>query len=94
LQSRPDIPGVKLKKTLTAVPADDLAQCIDLADSAEAAQKNPENYVFFIAHMYHLFGKEDEEDPDAPWSIKENWNFEMKIRDKNPVFGATKDGMD
>ena len=80
----------KLKMILTAVPADDLAECIKLSNSPEAAQANPENYVFFIAHMYHLYGEKDGEEP---WSIGKNWNFASQGRGRNRVFGATQRGM-
>ncbi|KAK4164603.1 hypothetical protein QBC43DRAFT_288507 [Cladorrhinum sp. PSN259] len=53
----------------------DISDCIKLAKkNPTKAQKNIENYVFFIAHMYHLFG-EDEGD-NEPVSIKKKWNFE------------------
>lgn len=48
---------VDLRMILTAIPADDLAKCIDLAGKRpRVARTNPENYVFFIAHMYHMRG--------------------------------------
>lgn len=64
--------------------ADDIASCLRLAQSQpEAARVNPENFIFFIAHMYHLFGQKD---GTEPWSIDKNWDFEIGRR--NGVFGA------
>ena len=72
------------------MPADDLAECIKLSKSPEAAQKNPENYTIFIARMYHLYGEKDGEEP---WSIGKSRNFEIQRRGGNRVFGATQGGM-
>ncbi|KAF2663356.1 hypothetical protein BT63DRAFT_461465 [Microthyrium microscopicum] len=44
-----------------------LAECINRRKSASVLRTNPENYVFFIASMYYLFGT-------AP-AIPENWDF-------------------
>ena len=42
---------------LTRDLADDLAKFIEFANrDKELAMTNPENYVFFIAHLYHMFG--------------------------------------
>lgn len=55
--------------------ADALTECIDLAKKNPAkARLNPENYVFFITHMYHLFGEDEGEDPI---SIPTNWDFRV-----------------
>lgn len=37
------------------------------------ARRNPENYVFFVAHMYHLFGT-----PGDTEGIDRQWDFEMR----------------
>ncbi|KDN70775.1 hypothetical protein CSUB01_09792 [Colletotrichum sublineola] len=68
---------------LTSDIPDDIAECMKL--KPDDAQANPENYVFFIAHMFHKFGEEDE---DEPWSIKKNWDFSM-TRSKPYVYGAS-----
>ncbi|KAM7214628.1 hypothetical protein V8F06_010027 [Rhypophila decipiens] len=55
------------------------------------AQRNPESYVFYIAHMFHLFGKPD---GNEPWSIPKNWDFHIidggatKGDKKDMVIGA------
>ncbi|KAF6823627.1 hypothetical protein CMUS01_10598 [Colletotrichum musicola] len=61
----------------------DIASCLNLP--AVDAQKNPENYIFFIAHMYHLFG---ESEGTEPWSIDTNWDFAVRGRGQNRIFGA------
>ncbi|KAK4236856.1 hypothetical protein C8A03DRAFT_35239 [Achaetomium macrosporum] len=64
----------------------DIAACINLANTDRAsAQSNPENYVFFIANMYHMFGGED---GDESWSIKKQWEFKTTDKGKNRIFGA------
>ncbi|KAK8080202.1 hypothetical protein PG997_008020 [Apiospora hydei] len=60
----------------------DIGSCTNLA--AGNAQTNPENYVFFIAHMYHMFGQKDN---NQPWSITTNWDFE--VGRENRVLGAS-----
>jgi len=73
--------------------ADGIAQCLKLGgEDAPKARKNIENFVFFIAYMYHLYG---EEDGDEPWSIKKHWDFipeEVKGDDgkKKLEYGAIK----
>ncbi|KAK0742157.1 hypothetical protein B0T21DRAFT_124691 [Apiosordaria backusii] len=63
----------------------DIASCIDLANRNGAeARQNPESYVFFVAHMYHMLGTPDAEDPDG--SINKQWDF--KVQGKDRVFGA------
>ncbi|KAL2802027.1 hypothetical protein BJX63DRAFT_438263 [Aspergillus granulosus] len=64
----------------------DIASCLGLATTdPESAQANPENYVFFIAHMYHMFG---DEDGDEPWSIHMRWDFKLTGRGRNRIYGA------
>ena len=49
---------------LTRYLADDIATCLNLGNIDPArAQRNPENYVFFIANMYHMFGGEEGGEP-------------------------------
>ncbi|KAK4038077.1 hypothetical protein C8A01DRAFT_48254 [Parachaetomium inaequale] len=63
----------------------DIADCLRLAGrNPSAARKNPENYVFFIAHMYHMRGGED---GDEPWSIRTQWDFDFP-RTGRRVYGA------
>ena len=66
---------------------DDIAQCIDAAkdNPVKTARRNPENYVFFVAHMYYLFG---EPDGDAGTSIDKNWDFELMVQSGIRVLGA------
>ncbi|KAK8064882.1 hypothetical protein PG994_007520 [Apiospora phragmitis] len=52
---------------------------------AADSQRNPENYVFFVAHMYHMY---DTKDGDEPWSMSTNWDFEPSGRVQNRVLGA------
>ncbi|CAH0056959.1 unnamed protein product [Clonostachys solani] len=59
----------------------DLGQCISF--NAQKKRTNPENYVFFFAHMTHLFGVAD---GSQPWSIPNNWDFEIQGPDR--IFGA------
>jgi hypothetical protein len=61
--------------------AADLGECIGF--NAATKRKNPENYVFFIAHMNHLFG---EPDGNQPWSIGRNWDF--AVQGNARIFGA------
>lgn len=71
---------------LTRNFADNLGESLKLSQAKQL--KNIENYVFFIAHMYHMRG-----DPDGtfPWSIDKKWNFEMMTdANGNEVFGAVK----
>lgn len=69
-----------------AVLGDDIAKCLKLAlDSPGDAQENPESYVFFIAHMYHLFGNPG---GGNPWSIDRPWNFKLTRSNGEAVFGA------
>ncbi|KZL84644.1 hypothetical protein CI238_12874, partial [Colletotrichum incanum] len=63
----------------------DIGECMNL--NAAKSRTNPENYVFFIAHMYHMFGVPDEDEPDAPWSIPTQWDFQTTLGD-DPVYGA------
>lgn len=49
------------------------------------AELNPENYVFFIAHMYHMFGVRDEQ---HPWSIEKQWDFAFTDKSRDRIFGA------
>ncbi|KAL2872835.1 uncharacterized protein BJX67DRAFT_20775 [Aspergillus lucknowensis] len=64
----------------------DIASCLNLANSAaSSAQANPENYVFFIAHMYHMRG---DADGNEPWSIPTHWDFELMGAGQNRVYGA------
>lgn len=66
--------------------ADDIATCLNLAlTQPETAQTNPENYVFFIAHMFHMRG---EDDGDEPWSIPRQWDFRFEGQGQNRIFGA------
>ncbi|KAK4173150.1 hypothetical protein QBC36DRAFT_61655 [Triangularia setosa] len=70
----------------------DLGACIKLAEQqVQNSRKNIENYIFFIAHMYHLYGEADGEEP---WSIKKNWNFQIEYisNSKDFIYGATEDG--
>ncbi|KAK8122175.1 hypothetical protein PG984_010845 [Apiospora sp. TS-2023a] len=63
----------------------DIAACLSLANSQPGmAQVNPENYIFFIAHMYHLRG----EDGNEPWSIPTQWDFKIMGRGRNRILGA------
>ncbi|KAL2150897.1 hypothetical protein VTH82DRAFT_5995 [Thermothelomyces myriococcoides] len=56
----------------------DIATCLNLATSdPSSARINPENYVYFIAHMYHLFGTDED---GAPESIPTNWDFQLMGR--------------
>ncbi|KAF9873208.1 hypothetical protein CkaCkLH20_09371 [Colletotrichum karsti] len=64
----------------------DIAACQNLARSnPNEAEINPENYVFFIAHMYHLFGVPD---ANEAWSIPHQWTFRHQGVGQNRVFGA------
>ncbi|KAM7200806.1 hypothetical protein V8F33_003737 [Rhypophila sp. PSN 637] len=55
-------------------------------EPGDKAESNPESYVFFIGHMYHLFGKPD---GNQPWSIPKNWDF--RIIDGGKTRGDNKD---
>ncbi|PNP55969.1 hypothetical protein THARTR1_03906 [Trichoderma harzianum] len=61
-----------------------LMKCIDWANvnAVNWARKNPENYVFFVAHMFYLYGT-------ASQGISKNWDFEI-IEEANgdKKFGA------
>ncbi|KAL2788776.1 hypothetical protein BJX66DRAFT_308231 [Aspergillus keveii] len=64
----------------------DIATCLNLATTDPvSAQHNPENYVFFIAHMYHMFGVEE---GNEPWSIHTQWNFDVIGTGQNRIYGA------
>lgn len=70
---------------LTREMPDNIGDCMSL--NAANSRKNPENYVFFIAHMFHMFGEPDEEDPNAPWSIPTQWDFQLGLGN-NAIYGA------
>jgi len=71
---------------LTLCREDRIADCLNLANSDfESAQTNPESYVFFIAHMYHMLGAED---GNQPWSIHRNWDFELMMMGEKRIYGA------
>ncbi|KAM6476473.1 hypothetical protein HDV62DRAFT_247359 [Trichoderma sp. SZMC 28011] len=61
-----------------------LMTCISWANvnAVNGARKNPENYVFFAAHMFYLYGT-------ANQGISKNWDFEI-IEEANgdKKFGA------
>jgi len=60
---------------LTRDLIDTVFDVLDLASvQPSSAQLNPESYVFFIAHMFHLFGVAEGEEP---WSIQKHWTFEV-----------------
>ncbi len=61
---------------------DDIGSCLNLA--GEPSRKNPETYVFFIAHMYHMRGADE---GNEPWSIPTNWDFKPMGK-VNRIFGA------
>lgn len=64
----------------------DIAECLNLANSNPAdARVNPENYVFFIAHMYHMRGEPDD---DQPWSIQKQWDFAFTRVGGSRIYGA------
>ncbi|KAI0181024.1 hypothetical protein GGR52DRAFT_577682 [Hypoxylon sp. FL1284] len=67
----------------------DFGECVDAAkkNNDKVAMRNPENYVFFVASMYYLFG---ESDPDgASSSIDVNWEFNtIRGDDGNYFYGA------
>ncbi|KAI1474618.1 hypothetical protein F4774DRAFT_429661 [Daldinia eschscholtzii] len=64
----------------------DLAACIQLAkDDPEKARRNPENYVFFLTHMYYLYGEPSGTDPS---SIDTNWDFAPIKKGTDYVYGA------
>ncbi|KAH7311223.1 hypothetical protein B0I35DRAFT_61850 [Stachybotrys elegans] len=61
----------------------DIASCINMAASHK--RHNPETYVFFIAHMYHMRAiPEDSE----PWSIPRNWDFHNAGQGSRRIFSA------
>ncbi|KAL7943681.1 hypothetical protein V8C42DRAFT_358930 [Trichoderma barbatum] len=66
---------------------DEIYDLIDYIDKAkrnavQKARQNPENYVFFVAHMFHLYGQPDE-------GINANWDFKVSTKpDGNKVYGA------
>jgi len=62
----------------------DIGKCLNQGRARSLI--NPENYVFFIAHMYHLFGTVEPGEENEPWSIATNWDFSLQ----NTVFGATR----
>lgn len=71
LQSRKMRHPIKKAHWLTRLDTsiDDLAACVDLGNTRPGeAIKNIENYVFFINHMYQLFGKSSD-------GILKNWDF-------------------
>ncbi|KAI0837650.1 hypothetical protein F5Y06DRAFT_270974 [Hypoxylon sp. FL0890] len=61
----------------------DLGQCIDTArtNPVVKARRNPENYVFFITHMYYLFGEQSE-------GIDTNWDFGITGRGSKLTYAA------
>lgn len=69
------------------MPADDLAECIKLSNSPKAAQKSPENYTIFIAHI--CMERKMEKNTGL---LGKKRNFEIQRRGGNRVFGATQDG--
>ncbi|TRX94653.1 hypothetical protein FHL15_004425 [Xylaria flabelliformis] len=65
----------------------DIAACVTLARAqGERARRNPENYVFFIAHMYHMLGTDE---GNVPESIRKNWDFAADGSGQGWVYGAT-----
>jgi hypothetical protein len=62
---------------------DDIAECIEFArtNPEVKAQRNPENYVFFVAHMYYLFGEADD-------GINTNWDFALVRQGTKWIYGA------
>ncbi|KAK3373503.1 hypothetical protein B0T24DRAFT_593691 [Lasiosphaeria ovina] len=57
----------------------DIGKCIEAAGKKSSAKtvakRNPENYVFYVAKMYYLFG---EHVPDgSPSSIDQRWDFDL-----------------
>lgn len=66
--------------------ADDIATCMNLANKEpNTAQANSENYIFFIAHMYHMLGTPD---GGEPWFIDKQWDFQFVGKGQNRGFGA------
>ncbi|RWA13178.1 hypothetical protein EKO27_g1887 [Xylaria grammica] len=64
----------------------DIAACINVVSSdVTRARRNPENYIFFIAHMFHMRGEEEGEEP---WSIHTQWDFQLQGLGQNRVMGA------
>ncbi|KAI0865291.1 hypothetical protein F4860DRAFT_509835 [Xylaria cubensis] len=64
----------------------DIAACVTLVwAQGETARRNPENYVFFIAHMYHMLGTDE---GDVPESIRMNWDFAADGSGQAWVYGA------
>ncbi|KAI2471680.1 hypothetical protein F4781DRAFT_90224 [Annulohypoxylon bovei var. microspora] len=65
----------------------DLAKCIEIArtNPVVKAQRNPESYVFFIAHMYYLFGEQED---GTGTSIDTNWDFNLIKQGANWIYGA------
>ncbi|KAH8585528.1 hypothetical protein B0O99DRAFT_154103 [Bisporella sp. PMI_857] len=64
----------------------DIATCLNLAlRNPAAAQANPENYIFFIAHMFHKYGTPDN---NEPWSIQTQWDFHLTGVGGNRVMAA------
>jgi hypothetical protein len=60
---------------LTRYLTDILNEVLTLAnENPSDARRNPESYVYFIAHMFHLRG---EEDGGEPWSIQHHWDFKI-----------------
>ncbi|KAL3425262.1 hypothetical protein PVAG01_02053 [Phlyctema vagabunda] len=65
----------------------DIAACMNLVRSNEnQARVNPENYVFFIAQMFHTFGTDQ---GNEPWSIPTRWSFGFSGDGGNRIYGAT-----
>lgn len=52
---------------------------------SDKAVRNPENYVFFVTHMYYLFGEPED---GTGSSIDKNWDFTFQTVDGTNVFGA------
>ncbi|KAL2867619.1 uncharacterized protein BJX67DRAFT_380966 [Aspergillus lucknowensis] len=76
--------GLNFWPVLTS-DVNDIGTCLNLASQPQLAQANPENYVFFISHMYHILGEEDD---NEPWSIPTNWDFQLMGNGQNRIFGA------
>lgn len=75
-------------EVMLAGPAEkyDIADVINL--SALKSQKNIENYVFFIAHMYLLFGQANAKNPQDPVSVPKNWDFKVTGTRGKKTYGA------
>lgn len=47
--------------------------------------RNPESYVFFVTHMYYLFG---EPDGNSAASIDTNWDFALRTVAGTRIYAA------